>query len=90
VKKGAKTLESEFEKGLRGVEEEFGPLGGVREKSEVERVDIAVGRLERKKETAGVDPAWGRSTGVGTGSFFLWFAILNITLWCNDVIATIF
>jgi hypothetical protein len=57
VKRGAKTLESEFEKGLRSVEDEFGPLGGVRKKSETERVDIAVGRLERKKEKAGVHPA---------------------------------
>jgi len=29
----------------------------VRRKSEAERVDIAVGRLEKKKEKAGVHPA---------------------------------
>ena len=56
VKGGTKALESEFEKGLKSVEDEFGPLGGVR-KSEAERVDIAVGRLEKKKEKAGVHPA---------------------------------
>jgi hypothetical protein len=50
VKGGTKALESEFEKGLKSVEDEFGPLGGVRRKSEAERVDIAVGRLEKKKE----------------------------------------
>jgi hypothetical protein len=42
------------EKGLRGVENEF---GGMRKKNEVEKVDIAVSRLERKKEKAGVHPA---------------------------------
>jgi hypothetical protein len=41
---------------LKSVEDEFGPLGGVRKKNEAERVDTAVGRLE-KKEKAGVHPA---------------------------------
>jgi hypothetical protein len=42
---------------LRSVEDEFGPLGSMRKKNEVKRVDIAVGRLERKKEKASVHPA---------------------------------
>ena len=56
VKGGTKALESEFEKGLKSVEDEFGPLGGMGKKSKAERGDIAVGRLE-KKEKAGVHPA---------------------------------
>jgi hypothetical protein len=56
AKGGTKALESEFEKGLKNVEDEFGPLGGVRKKNEAERMDTAVGRLEKKKEKAGVHP----------------------------------
>jgi hypothetical protein len=53
VKGGAK---NEFVKGLKTIEDEFGPLGGVKRNSEAERVDIAVGWLEKKKEKAGVHP----------------------------------
>jgi len=47
---------SDLEKVLKTVEDEFGPLGGVRRKSEAEMVGIAVGRLE-KKGKAGMHPA---------------------------------
>jgi hypothetical protein len=57
VRSSQRGAKSEFEKGLKTVEDEFGPLGGVRRKSEAERMDIAVGRLEKKKEKAGVHPA---------------------------------
>ena len=38
---------------MKTIENEFGSLGGVR-KSDAERVDTAVGRLQKKKGKAGV------------------------------------
>jgi hypothetical protein len=49
-------LEGEFEKDLKSVDDDFGPLGGVRKMNEAQTVDTAVGRLEKKNEKAGMHP----------------------------------
>jgi hypothetical protein len=71
LKGGAKGV---FERGLKSVEDEFGPLGGVRRKSEAERVGIVVGRLEK----ADMHPAWRRGTNYWSG----WMDDLSVLSFC--------